>query len=160
MPWVLTRGERRRRNRLQGGRLHLGTVADIKSERWPTSSRNRWPACVGIRRLVHRSLGADRIHCHRSDHRVAPPVFVRRAHGTVRFGNMCAEQRITLPCRIIEPTGRKRADPCQASVSISGGEEAKSAPRANALLSSATSCRASFMCCVLDLTSLIVSPWN
>src|SRR3954454_7995547 len=52
MPWVLTRGERRRRNRLQGGRLHLGTVADIKSERWPTSSRNRWPACVGIRILV------------------------------------------------------------------------------------------------------------
>src|SRR3954462_11446251 len=49
MPWVLTRGKRRRRNRLQGGRLHLGTVADIKSERWPTSSRNRWPACVGIR---------------------------------------------------------------------------------------------------------------
>src|SRR3954466_10722919 len=49
MPWLLTRGERRRRNRLQGGRLHLGTVADIKSERWPTSSRNRWPACVGIR---------------------------------------------------------------------------------------------------------------
>src|SRR3712207_2056427 len=48
MPWVLTRGERRRRNRLQGGRLHLGTVADIKSEWWPTSSRNRWPACVGI----------------------------------------------------------------------------------------------------------------
>src|SRR4051794_40736576 len=51
MPWVLTRGERRRRNRLQGGRLHLGTVADIKLERWPTSSRNRWPACVGIRKL-------------------------------------------------------------------------------------------------------------
>src|SRR5215210_6179678 len=49
MPWVLTRGERRRRNRLQGGRLHLGTVAGIKSEWWPTSSRNRWPACVGIR---------------------------------------------------------------------------------------------------------------
>src|SRR4051812_2720864 len=52
MPWVLTRGERRRRNRLQGGRLHLGTVAGIKSEWWPTSSRNRWPACVGIRRLT------------------------------------------------------------------------------------------------------------
>jgi AMP nucleosidase len=51
MPWVLTRGERRRRNRLQGGRLHLGTVAGIKSEWWPTSSRNRWPACVGIRIL-------------------------------------------------------------------------------------------------------------
>jgi hypothetical protein len=51
MPWVLTRGERRRRNRLQGGRLHLGTVAGIKSEWWPTSSRNRWPACVGIRML-------------------------------------------------------------------------------------------------------------
>src|SRR3954449_1105509 len=49
MPWVLTRGEQRRRNRLQGGRLHLGTVAGIKSEWWPTSSRNRWPAGVGIR---------------------------------------------------------------------------------------------------------------
>ena len=48
MAWLLTRGERRRRNRLQGGRLHLGTVAGIKSEWWPTSPRNRWPACVGI----------------------------------------------------------------------------------------------------------------
>ena len=51
MPWLLTRGERRRRNRLQGGRLHLGTVAGIKSEWWPTSPRNRWPACVGILNL-------------------------------------------------------------------------------------------------------------
>jgi hypothetical protein len=24
-------------------------VADIKSERWPASNRNRWPDCVGIR---------------------------------------------------------------------------------------------------------------
>jgi DNA-binding GntR family transcriptional regulator len=51
MPWLLTRAKRRRRNRLQGGRLHLGIVADIKSERWPASSRKRWPACVGIRNL-------------------------------------------------------------------------------------------------------------
>ena len=48
MPRLLTRGKRRRRNRLQGGRLHLGTLAGITSERWPTSARNRWPACVGI----------------------------------------------------------------------------------------------------------------
>jgi hypothetical protein len=33
MPWVLTRGERLRRNRLQGGRLHLGTVAGIDLEK-------------------------------------------------------------------------------------------------------------------------------
>jgi hypothetical protein len=26
-------------------------VADIKSERWPASNRNRWPDCVGIRTL-------------------------------------------------------------------------------------------------------------
>jgi hypothetical protein len=51
MPRLLTRGERRRRNRLQSGRLHLGTLAGIKSERWPTSIRNRWPACFGIRTL-------------------------------------------------------------------------------------------------------------
>ena len=48
MPRLLTRGKRRRRNRLQGGRLHLGTLAGITSERWPTSDRNRWPASVGI----------------------------------------------------------------------------------------------------------------
>ncbi len=48
MPRLLTRGERRRRNRLQSGRLHLATLAGITSERWPTSDRNRWPACVGI----------------------------------------------------------------------------------------------------------------
>jgi hypothetical protein len=27
-------------------------VADIKSERWPASNRNRWPDCVGIRKLL------------------------------------------------------------------------------------------------------------
>src|SRR5271157_1022087 len=32
-----------------GGRLHFGMVAGIKSERWPTSNRNAWPECVGIR---------------------------------------------------------------------------------------------------------------
>ena len=47
MPWLLTRGERRRRNRLPGRRpnfdfLEIGMVADIVP-------RNRWPACVGIR---------------------------------------------------------------------------------------------------------------
>src|SRR5271168_4111845 len=35
-----------------GGRLHFGMVASIKSERWPASNRNRWPDCVGIRRLT------------------------------------------------------------------------------------------------------------
>ena len=34
-----------------GGRLHFGMVAGIKSERWPTSNRNPWPDCVGIRTL-------------------------------------------------------------------------------------------------------------
>src|SRR3954451_11583769 len=40
---------RRGRYRLPSGRLHLGMVADIKSERWPASRRNRRPAFVGIR---------------------------------------------------------------------------------------------------------------
>jgi hypothetical protein len=34
-----------------GGRLHFGMVADIKSERRPTSNRNPRPDCVGIRTL-------------------------------------------------------------------------------------------------------------
>jgi hypothetical protein len=33
---------------LQGGRDGVGMVAGFKSERWPTSSWNRWPACIGI----------------------------------------------------------------------------------------------------------------
>jgi hypothetical protein len=32
-----------------GGRLHFGMVAGIKSEWRPTSNRNPWPDCVGIR---------------------------------------------------------------------------------------------------------------
>jgi hypothetical protein len=44
---------RRRRCRLPSGRLHLGMVADIKSERWPASRRNGWPASVGIRTPAH-----------------------------------------------------------------------------------------------------------
>src|ERR1700690_2486510 len=35
-----------------GGRLHFGTVAGIKSERWPTSNRNPRPDCLGIRNLA------------------------------------------------------------------------------------------------------------
>ena len=62
MPRLLTRGERRRRNRLKGGRLHLGTLAGIKSERWPTSTRNRWPACVGICSLVVDNLKVHHAH--------------------------------------------------------------------------------------------------
>ena len=42
-----------------GGRLHFGMVAGIKSERWPTSNRNAWPDCLGIRRLP-RHLDIDR----------------------------------------------------------------------------------------------------
>ena len=50
-----------------GGRLHFGMVAGIKSERWPTSNRNPWPDCVGIRsclggRGIHHSANRrDRI---------------------------------------------------------------------------------------------------
>ena len=33
-----------------GGRLHIGMVAGIRSERWPTSNRNPRPDCVGIRK--------------------------------------------------------------------------------------------------------------
>jgi hypothetical protein len=44
MPRLLTRGKWRRRFRLPGGRLHLGIVAGIKSERWPASSRKTRPA--------------------------------------------------------------------------------------------------------------------
>ena len=35
-----------------GGRLHFGMVAGIKSEWRPTSNRNPWPDCVGIRTTV------------------------------------------------------------------------------------------------------------
>src|ERR1700679_3590487 len=35
-----------------GGRLHFGMVAGIKSERWPTSNRNPWPDCLGIRTVL------------------------------------------------------------------------------------------------------------
>jgi hypothetical protein len=37
-----------------GGRLHFGMVAGIKSERWPTSNRNPWPDCVGIRTIIQK----------------------------------------------------------------------------------------------------------
>jgi hypothetical protein len=32
-------------------------VADIKSERWPASNRNRWPDCVGIRTVIKAKRG-------------------------------------------------------------------------------------------------------
>ncbi len=35
-----------------GGRLQIGMVAGIKSERWPASNRNRRPDCVGIRTFI------------------------------------------------------------------------------------------------------------
>ena len=40
----------------RGGRLHLGMVAGIKSERWPTSNRNPRKDCVGIRKLAIRMV--------------------------------------------------------------------------------------------------------
>ncbi len=46
-----------------GGRLHFGTVADIKSERRPASNRNRWPDCVGIRSNAVARLAALRRLC-------------------------------------------------------------------------------------------------
>jgi calcineurin-like phosphoesterase family protein len=52
---------RRRRCRLPSGRLHLGMVADIKSERWPASRRNGWPASVGIRTWNNRVRPGDRV---------------------------------------------------------------------------------------------------
>ena len=40
-----------------GGRLHFKMVAGIKSERRPTSNRNAWPECIGIRsRRAQRAL--------------------------------------------------------------------------------------------------------
>ena len=39
---------RRRLPVLEGGRDQIGMVAGFRSEGWPRSNRNRWPACVGI----------------------------------------------------------------------------------------------------------------
>ena len=50
VPQLPNRGEQTTRAVTgSGGRLHLGMVAGIKSERWPTSNRNPRPDCVGIR---------------------------------------------------------------------------------------------------------------
>src|SRR3984957_4152804 len=55
VPQLMNRGEQTLRTVTgSGGRLHFGMVAGIKSERWPTSNRNPWPDCVGIRRLQPR----------------------------------------------------------------------------------------------------------
>jgi hypothetical protein len=44
VPQLLNRGEQTIRAVTgSGGRLHFGMVADIKSERRPTSNRNPWP---------------------------------------------------------------------------------------------------------------------
>src|ERR1035441_5262672 len=45
-----------------GGRLQIGMVAGIKSERWPESNRNPRPDCVGIRTQssTSRSLVANK----------------------------------------------------------------------------------------------------
>ena len=53
MPQLMNRGEQTLRAVTgSGGRLHFGMVAGIKSERWPTSNRNPWPDCLGIRSLI------------------------------------------------------------------------------------------------------------
>src|SRR5271170_7424831 len=50
VPQLMNRGEQTLRAVTgSGGRLHFGMVAGIKSERWPTSNRNPWPDCLGIR---------------------------------------------------------------------------------------------------------------
>ena len=50
LPRLLIRGERTERAfNSSSGRLHFGMVAGFISVRWPTSNRNRWPDCVGIR---------------------------------------------------------------------------------------------------------------
>src|SRR5208282_5038600 len=60
VPQLLNRGEQTIRAVTgSGGRLHFGMVAGIKSERWPTSNRNPWPECVGIR----TQLSADAGYC-------------------------------------------------------------------------------------------------
>ena len=60
VPQLLNRGEQTMRAVTgSGGRLHFGMVAGIKSERWPTSNRNPWPDCLGIRTDHHYG---DRVH--------------------------------------------------------------------------------------------------
>ena len=56
---MLNRGEQTLRAVTgSGGRLHFGMVAGIKSERWPTSNRNPWPDCLGIRNLCAEGASA------------------------------------------------------------------------------------------------------
>src|SRR5271166_1521274 len=85
-----------------GGRLQIGMVAGIKSERWPASNRNPRPDCVGIRKPA-----APRRACHhsvpRDDVRAKPlPIDQRSAIGT--------DSSATLPSRVDDrpPQGRKR----------------------------------------------------
>jgi hypothetical protein len=56
MPELLTRAEMPNpspagwpASNRNGGRIYFGMAADIKSERWPASSRNTRPASIGIR---------------------------------------------------------------------------------------------------------------
>src|ERR1700735_4293098 len=57
VPQLMNRGEQTLRTVTgSGGRLHFGMVAGIKSERWPTSNRNPWPDCLGIRTRRTKSL--------------------------------------------------------------------------------------------------------
>src|SRR5271157_1783096 len=50
-----------------GGRLHFGMVAGIKSERRPTSNRNPWPDCLGIRTRGGRVRGSCCFAAHVND---------------------------------------------------------------------------------------------
>ena len=102
MPRLLTRGKRRRRNRLQGGRLHLGTLAGITSERWPTSARNRWPASVGIcKKEVTANEAFDAL-----DQAIAGLLEVDISAG----GAVSVDTAAALLCKMLRLTGTLAAD--------------------------------------------------
>src|SRR5260370_41609534 len=68
VPQLLNRGEQTTRAVTgSGGRLHFGMVAGIRSERWPTSNRNPWPDCVGIRTKALAALLRNFFAATRSD---------------------------------------------------------------------------------------------
>ena len=48
------------RHRQNGGRLEIGMVGAIRSERWAASDRNRWAAYVRIRKGTKSAIVATR----------------------------------------------------------------------------------------------------
>src|ERR1700686_4082398 len=83
-PQLLNRGEQTlRAGTGSGGRLHFGMVAGIKSERWPTSNRNPWPDCLGIRTVAEEitSVCADFV----VELRGFEPMAIAGARGDVRL---------------------------------------------------------------------------